>query len=439
MKEFLLLRSEDDVEKILNLEYYSIVETDRKAYEETKEIVERINKDVVSTCGENSVELEKINNTLNGLIKEAEAKINIRRMEIIEEWLDCFLDEMIECICVKVIEPEANPIFNILPTYSTDTKASKNALWAFNECLAEDAELLKMVKKDILCLVALTCHYWKAEKKTSKKLELKNDIQIDRIAWEIDLETKVNSAEWMIETKDFLINLKKMIIENPDIWNRKSKKAMRNRYKIEKLIMDEGYKNLNAEEQYFYQYITGFPIAIELFAQGKKLDYEEVGKFIDAVCCIKGVHVRWYLTEQYCDKKSGSNLAECLIKYDGAEQIGYEIMQFAWAFLKILISSFSEKNEQEWSDNVFNKIQRNYQLLDKNKAKTFWLTDDFLTSIENIKVNTFGDTRNRANANYTELQKKIKDKIISNGEKNDCEINFPAYFNMSQIVRADEN
>lgn len=329
----------------------------------------------------------------------------------------------------------------------------------------------RAIKKDILCLIALTCDYWQHKKDVTKGKWNKNKFgtNISNVKWKIDFE--LFSDRYADKTECFLPNLKNMVLQKPEIWNELSKAAEYEIYAPYNMI-DGLYAKLSPEEKYAYQYITGFSSAGSLFCSLEKENKECV--LAEDIGKISGLYTRMYYTGALCKIKSLFNDLESLKNKTPAKLMDYrlytkmyqeessigakkmlnligtydnkgledfiydEVLDLGRTFLQELIVNLVKiESTDDWAKILWKKIEEEFNFKDEEKLKEFWL-DKKMSKMEEmkkeIKRGFTKDIRCKKNRCFTHLMKVVMDSIILEKGKSAERMDFPP-FGTSQIER----
>lgn len=310
------------------------------------------------------------------------------------------------------------------------------------------------LKKDILCLCVLTCDYWKSKKDINKKTWDRGTFELDveKISWKLDFDLWKEKNGLRTQSEDFLCKLKEMIIINPEVWIRGGEPA-RFYYRLD-YIINHLYKFFSAEEKYVYQMITGFPIVLSLLKEPGEDGDEQ--KFIKCICEIKGLHVRQFYVEKFCNLESRNELLNKLSAWEkgtihkvdikmpfgtGAMDVVINtsindiLLSICRGFLKILSNDFgTDKDENSWEENLLGCLRRDCQIL----SDVFWLDNDYMEESAAIVSELLEHERGKKNQRAIQLQKDIMNLIIScHSSKNiddvATNIQFPPKFDFDRI------
>ncbi|WP_125141306.1 hypothetical protein [Clostridium transplantifaecale] len=354
---------------------------------------------------------------------------------------------------------------------------------------SEEPAFREAIKKDILCLVLLTCDYWKSKKKSNKKdwMPEKNICDID---WKVDFEFQVSGEGMIVKTDALWLNLKHLVIQESDIWNKNTRSSLYETYKPEN-IRNYIYESLSAEEKYMYQSLTGYPMAISLFERkmekkdtvlGKKvLSDDEESILIQQICSIKGVHVRRYYIENIfnydlCEGEEAqsrqinlksflnwNNANEASKNFEAIfqnsepnikpyreifqclgtnETIGEYLLKLYRGFLKVLVGDWlvtDKRNMDNWAEEISSFVRRDYSSV--VNSDEFWIGDDDKIRVNEISREISGDKRNKGNKIMCLLQKQVMDWIIgfhsSISDKTGTPVSFPSPWDFDNIVFAE--
>lgn len=328
----------------------------------------------------------------------------------------------------------------------------------------------RAIKKDILCLVALTCDYWRHKKSESTKKWEKEEFgtNISKVRWKLDFGFL--SHKGVVEINCFLAGLVYMVLQKPEIWNELSKAA---KYKIfaPSNIIDSLYAKLSPEEMYVYQTMTGFSVAGTLYRSLEEMDEECV--LAEAIGKIYGLYTRMYYAEALCKNKSVINKFGSLKKhkdvtdsmgelYAGLSQegnfgrfnkmlmsescnmpepgniINNQVLDLGRAFLRVLmIDLVNNESADDWAEIIWESMEKEFCFEEKGKLKEFWL-DTKIRKVGRLKEEIEGDftkdERCKNNLRFTQLMKVIMDTIILESGKSAVRMDFPPYFDMNQVV-----
>lgn len=317
---------------------------------------------------------------------------------------------------------------------------------------AEDPLFKTCLKKDMLCLALLTCDYWRSRK---KKHDLTGEIdyneqKIKNIDWKVDFEFEIENRI-KLKTTEFMLGIKKYIIENSNIWNKKGKG--KNRFRLD-YICGSFYDRLAPEEQYMWQYMTGFPVVYALTESNLDGGREKV--LFNWISQVNGVFLRDFYIHKYLEIKSEAekqqlpidtyihdqfevvmspwerfdkmectkdNLKALFINYltdrgDASElgktgqTIGDCLFQIYRGFLKVLYLTISgDDNVSQWFATLYQVFESEYSL-QGSQRDDFWILDDYKDICKKIEGRCSGDSRNSDNKRMMNMQEMILEYIL---------------------------